>query len=120
MAWAVAYHEDYWAELQLETEAVQDAVIAVAEFLKHSGPLLKRPYADTLNGSRFPNMKELRITLPDGEWRVVYAFDPARQAILLTGGCKSGVSSRQFYSRLVRTADERFTNHLAQLKEKGR
>jgi hypothetical protein len=120
MAWTVAYHDEYWAELQLETEAVQDAVIAIAELLEHSGPLLKRPYADTLNGSRFPNMKQLRITLPDGEWRVAYAFDPARQAILLTGASKSGISSKQFYARLVRTADERFANHLAQLKEKGR
>ncbi len=116
----VSYHEEYWAELLSETDAVQDAVIATAELLKHSGPLLKRPYADTLNGSRFPNMKELRITLPDGEWRVAYAFDPARQAILLTGGSKSGVSGRQFYARLVRIADERFANHLSQLNKKGR
>lgn len=116
MEWIVEYHEEYLAELQIESEAVQDAVFANAEMLKHSGPQLKRPYADTLNGSDYPNMKELRITLPDGEWRVAYAFDPKRQAILLTGGSKSGVSEKKFYDKLIRVADRRYADHLSKLK----
>ena len=57
-------------------------------------------------------MKELRFTLADGEWRIAFAFDPERRAILLVGGSKSGVSQRQFYKNLIRTADARFTAHL--------
>jgi hypothetical protein len=57
-------------------------------------------------------MKELRFTLPDGEWRVAFAFDRERRAILLVGGSKSGVSEKQFYNDLIRVADARFTAHL--------
>ena len=57
-------------------------------------------------------MKELRFTLPDGEWRIAFAFDPERCAILLVGGSKSGVSGKQFYKDLIRVADARFAAHL--------
>jgi hypothetical protein len=87
--------------------------------LQQVGPQLNWPYADTLKGSDFPNMTELQITLPGGEWRVAFAFDPKRQAILLTGGSKSGVNQKKFYERLIRTADQRYVKHLAELKNKG-
>ena len=57
-------------------------------------------------------MKELRFTLSDGEWRIAFAFDPERRAILLVGGNKSGVSERRFYNDLICVADGRFTAHL--------
>jgi hypothetical protein len=47
---------------------------------------------------------------------VAYAFDPARQAILLVAGDKSGVSQRRFYKALLRKADERFAEHLEELE----
>jgi hypothetical protein len=62
-------------------------------------------------------MKELRITIPGGEWRVSFAFDPQRKAILLVGGNKSGISSKQFYQRLIRTADRRYKDYLADLEK---
>lgn len=64
-------------------------------------------------------MKELRFSLPDGEWRVAFAFDPQRQAILLVGGSKSGISSKRFYRDLIRIPDLRFTRHLNSLEEEG-
>jgi len=73
---------------------------------------------DTLNGSKHANMKELRFTLPDGEWRIAFAFDPQRQAILLVGGSKSGTNEKQFYRDLIRVADERFNAHLTSLSSK--
>ena len=75
-----------------------------------------RPYVDTLSGSSFPNMKELRITLPNGEWRIAFAFDPKRKAVLLVGGSKSGINERKFYQSLIRIADTRFTQHLEEIK----
>ena len=73
------------------------------------------PHADTLKGSRHKNMKELRFSVGDGEWRIAYAFAPRRQAIVLVGASKSGVSSERFYRRLIATGDRRFDEHLAGL-----
>ena len=84
------------------------------------GPQLGRPRVDTLNDSRHANMKELRFSAADGEWRVVFAFDTKRKAILLVAGDKSGVSEKRFYRRLIRKADGRFEAHLARLKKEGK
>lgn len=71
---------------------------------------------DTLKGSRHTNMKELRFKADNGVWRVAFAFDPKRQAILLVCGDKSGVNEKKFYDKLIEKADKRFDQHLAQLK----
>jgi hypothetical protein len=70
--------------------------------------------------SRHANMKELRFDAADGVWRVAFAFDTKRKAILLVAGDKSGVSEKKFYKRLIAKADERFDVHLARLKQKER
>jgi hypothetical protein len=64
-------------------------------------------------------MKEMRFSAADGEWRLAFAFDPARKAVLLVAGDKSGVNARQFYRALIRKADERFNRHLASLAKEG-
>ena len=85
--------------------------------LEEFGPQLGRPRVDTLKGSHHANMKELRFSAADGEWRVAFAFDPKRRAILLVAGDKSGGSEKRFYRELIRKADERFDAHLARLKK---
>jgi hypothetical protein len=87
-------------------------ILSRAELLRKTGPQLGRPYADTLKGSKHANMKELRFRANDGVWRVAYAFDLQRRAILLVGGDKSGVSQDKFYHRLIEIADRRFDLHL--------
>ena len=67
---------------------------------------------DTLKDSRHANMKELRFDAADGVWRVAFAFDPKRKAILLVAGDKSGISEKKFYKRLIAKADDRFDAHL--------
>jgi hypothetical protein len=99
---------------------VQDEILALACLLQQFGPQLGRPRVDTLNGSCHANMKELRFSATGGEWRVAFAFDPKRTAILLIAGDKSGVSERRFYRELIRKADGRFNAHLARLKKKGK
>jgi hypothetical protein len=96
---------------------VQDSLLEVVELLKASGPQLKRPQSDTLGGSRHANMKELRFDADDGVWRVAYAFDPERKAVLLVGADKSGVSEKRFYRRLIQKADDRFDEHIALLRQ---
>jgi hypothetical protein len=100
------------AEAGTFARAVQLEIAALGGLLRRFGPQLRRPHCDTLKGSKHPNMKELRFTLPDGEWRIAFAFDPERCAILLVGGSKSGVSGKQFYKDLIRVADARFAAHL--------
>jgi len=63
-------------------------------------------------------MKELRVKADGGVWRVKYAFDPKREAILLVAGDKSGVSEKRFYKQLIAKSDERYNEHLKKLKEK--
>ena len=93
------------------TEEVQDALLEAAKVLETIGPTLGRPTVDTLNGSRYANMKELRFDADQGVWRVAFAFDARRQAILLVAGDKRGLSRKmqaKFYRDLVAKADDRF------------
>jgi hypothetical protein len=94
----------------------QAEAIAKVELLKLLGPRLRRPHADTLNGSKHANMKELRADTAGAVMRIAFAFDPARSAILLVGGDKSGVNQKRFYKALINRADELFDDHLAKLK----
>jgi len=96
----------------------QAEIIAKVELLKLLGPKLGRPHADTLNGSKHANMKELRADTADQVIRVAFAFDPARTAILLVAGNKSGVSQKRFYKQLIDKADKLLDAHLATLKAK--
>ena len=88
---------------------MQDDVYAVGRFLERFGPQLGRPQVDTLNGSRHANMKEMRFSAANGEWRVAFAFDPTREAVLLVAGDKSDGNERRFYRALVRKADGRLS-----------
>src|SRR3984885_10514290 len=112
MEWNVRYDAAFAAEAEKFAEAVQLELAALAGLLQRFGPQLRRPHCDTLKGSKHANMKELRFTLPDGEWRIAFAFDRERRAILLVGGSKSGMSEGRFYRDLIRAADERFATHL--------
>lgn len=105
--------DGWFAELD---EDAQVEVIATVELLKLLGPRLGRPHADTLNGSKFANMKELRADTADAVLRIAFAFDPERSGILLLGGNKAGVSSKRFYKQLIEKADQLYAAHLAAMK----
>jgi hypothetical protein len=70
--------------------------LALARLLQQFGLQLGRPRVNPLHGSRHANMKEVRFSAAGGEWRVAFAFDPKRKAILLVAGDKSGVSEGGF------------------------
>jgi len=61
-------------------------------------------------------MKELRFSIAGGVWRILFAFDPNRQAIVLVGGDKAGVNQKRFYKQKISEADARFDRHLARQK----
>ena len=120
MKWAVLLHDAFDAEFNDLPEAVQDEILAHMGLLKQFGPTLGRPRVDTLKGSRHANMKELRFDAADGVWRVAFAFDPKRRAILLVGGNKSGGSEKRFYRQLIKKADARFDEHVTRLETERR
>jgi hypothetical protein len=116
--WQVATtdHFDAWfADLPSDSQA---EIIAKVELLKTFGLRLGRPHADTLNGSKHANMKELRSDTKAQVLRIALAFDPTRSAILLVGGNKSGKGQVRFYKQLIAKADELYDAHLAGLRKK--
>ena len=113
--WTVLFYDAFDAEFQALSEGLQDELLAHARLLGKFGPNLGRPTVDSLKGSQHANMKELRFGWDNGVWRVAFAFDPKRRAILLIGGDKGGADQRRFYKRLIAVADSRFNEHLASL-----
>lgn len=119
VSWVVEIGDEFEPEFDELHDDVQTEILALARLLQKFGPQLGRPRVDTLKGSRHANMKELRFHAADGQWRVAFAFDPKRRAILLLGGDKSGQSEKRFYRELIRKGDDRFDAHLMRLKKKG-
>jgi len=123
LTWVVELGDEFEREFHCLPEAVRIEILALTRVLARFGPQLGRPRVDTLKGSAHSNMKELRFSAADGEWRIAFAFDPRRNAILLIAGDKTGVSGRRFYGELIRKADLRFDAHLVRLrtqkKERG-
>ena len=116
MGWSVEFVAEFDAEFDELSDSVQDELLAQAKLLEQFGPSLGRPRVDTLKGSKHSNMKELRFDADGRVWRVAFAFDPKRRAMLLVAGDKSGTSQKRFYRRLIETADKRFDAHLARIK----
>jgi hypothetical protein len=84
--------------------------------LREIGPALGRPHVDSVKGSSFPNMKELRVQNKGRVYRILFAFDPVREAILLIGGDKRG--NKKFYEIMIPKADALYRLHLDRLRKK--
>ena len=91
-----------------------DEILAHVALLRERGPQLGRPYVDTVEGSAFSNMKELRVQFRGEPWRILFAFDPARSAILLVGGSQRG--DKRWYKKHLIIPDDRFRRHLERLE----
>lgn len=120
MMWPIATTDDFDCWFTELDEDAQAEVMAKVELLKLLGPALARRHADTLNGSKHANLKELRADTAEHVLRIAFAFDPHRSGILLVGGDKSGVSQKRFYKRLIEKADELYDEHLAKIKKPKR
>ena len=119
MAWIVLQSAEFEAWMGGLVEDAQDAIAVDVRVLEEIGPQLGRPHVDTLAGSRHPNLKELRTLFAHHQFRIAFAFDTKRQAILLLGGDKTGANQRRFYKTMIKEADAIFDRHLAKLKSKG-
>ncbi len=113
MEWEIEFTDEFgtwWAGL---TADEQDSIAQVVGLLETLGPLLSRPFADTISGSRHANMKELRVQHQGRPYRILFAFDPRRCALLLVGGDKTG--NDRWYEEFVPVADRLFDEHLQKL-----
>lgn len=115
MAWSIEYTDEFgswWGTLSVDE---QEDVAAKVKLLEMVGPALGRPHAETLSKqSRFPNMKELRIVHRGDAYRVLFAFDPRRVAILLLGGRKP---DQKWYKTAIPAADKPYEEHLKQVEK---
>src|SRR5580700_10006845 len=118
VSWSVEIGGEFKPEFFALHEDVRTEILALGRLLHQFGPQLGRPRVDTLKGSRYANMKELRFAAADGVWRVAFAFDPERYAVLLVAGDKSGRGEKTFYRRLIAKADKRFDEHLSRMKKR--
>ena len=105
-------HKSWFMELD---EAAQIDIYSAIAILSEIGPMLGRPNVDTFKGSRYQNMKELRVQSNGRPFRIFFAFDPKRKAILLIGGNKEG--NDRFYDEMIPKADALYEGHLKKLEK---
>jgi hypothetical protein len=117
MEWEVEYTDEFGAWWNSLTTGEQEDIAAVVGVLKATGPSLRRPHSGAIETSKHRNMRELIVQHAGRPYRVLYAFDPRRSAILLIGGDKTGHD--RWYEEMVPVADRLFDEHLAQLKKEG-
>jgi hypothetical protein len=113
--WTVLYDAEFRKWLGEQDLGIQDEILSYVALLMRFGPNLGRPRVDTVKGSAFANMKELRIQFGGKPWRILFAFDPNRAAVLLVGGCKVG--DPRWYKQQIPIADAKFRRHLQALKK---
>lgn len=90
MEWVVEFDEEFACWFEAQESGLQDELYAKLKLLAEFGPSLRRPHVGTINGSQYHNLKEIIVQYKGDPWRVLFAFDSRRNAILLVGGNKRG------------------------------
>ena len=117
MAWEIEVTDEFMRWYDGLSEREQDDIEAIVDLLTEQGPSLPRPHSDHVRDSRHSNMRELRVQSGGDPYRIFYAFDPRRNAILLIGGNKRG--NNRFYVQNIPVADNLYDVYLHELREEG-
>jgi hypothetical protein len=117
MSWNVEYTDEFGMWWTVLDEDEQESIAVTVTLLEHKGPFLSYPYSSGIQGSRHSHMRELRIQHKGEPYRILYAFDPRRSAILLIGGNKVG--NDRWYEEHIPIADRLYDEHLKLLAEEG-
>jgi hypothetical protein len=116
--WPIEYtheYEDWFTDQEEENKmAINAKVLLLSEF----GPHLGRPFVDTIHGSKYKNLKELRIKFKNTVFRVLFCFSKKRNCWLLIGGDKKGKDEKIFYKNLIKQAEELIDKYPEILEEK--
>jgi len=115
VAWEVEFSDEFGEWWDGLTAAEQKSVDFTVSLLQELGPTLKMPHCSGIENSRHAHMRELRIQHAGNPYRVLYAFDPRRAAMLLIGGTKTGKD--RWYEEFVPVADSIYDRHLRELEE---
>jgi len=114
MTWEVEYAGEFDLWWEALTEDEQESIAASIILLEQKGPMLPFPYSSGISGSTHSHMRELRIQHRGQPYRVLYAFDPRRVALLLIGGNKTG--DDRWYDKMIPKADRIYSEHIASLE----
>lgn len=106
MTWEVCYSQEFESWFDGLEDEPRSKVLASIELLAEIGPHLGRPTVDSVYGSKVSNMKELRTNHVNQLFRVFFAFDSDRRAILLVGGDKKGQNSKRWYRKMISDAEK--------------
>lgn len=112
--WEIVFHRDFEVWFFEQSEELQNSIAMVLDVLEEQGTNLGRPYVDTLKMSRLPNLKELRVQHKGDPYRILFVFDPKRQAVLLVAGSKRGDS--RWYEKNIPIAEKRYAQYLEETK----
>lgn len=115
--WTVKTTELFDAWFDAQNDMTQEKVLAGLLALAQGGPSVGRPLVDTIKGSRFTNLKKLRVQHHGEPLRAFFAFDPLRQAIVLCAGNKGG-NEKRFYKEMLPLAEAQYARHLTELEGK--
>ena len=116
MAWDIEATDEFKQWFAGLAEAEQISIGRKVDLLEMLAPVLGRPDVDSIKGSRFPNMKELRVQHGGKPYRVLFACDPRQTGILLIGGRKG---RKGWYQKAIALADGIYGRYLAELKKEG-
>jgi hypothetical protein len=115
MAWSLLYLDEFTTWLEEQVEDLQDEAVAHLELLRDRGPLLGRPYADSLYDSKLSNLKELRFSFEGAPIRILFVFDPKQQGVIILGGNKAG--DKRWYKTNIPIAEKLYAQHLERQKK---
>jgi hypothetical protein len=104
--WLINYTQEYEDWFSAQDEEYKMAINAKVLLLSEFGPLLGRPYVDTIHGSKYKNLKELRIKYKNTVFRILFCFDKSRNCWLLIGGNKKGKNEERFYNTIIDLAEK--------------
>jgi hypothetical protein len=114
MLWEIIFHREFEKWFFEQDESVQDSIAMVLDVLEEYGTNIGRPYVDTIKGSSLKNLKELRVQHRGEPYRILFIFDPERQAVLLVGGNKGG--DKKWYDKNISIAEKRYKEYLEDTK----
>lgn len=114
MNWEIEYTDHFakWWDTLNEEETI--SVDASVQLLKQFGPQLRFPHSSSIENSKVSHMRELRVQHKGSPYRILYAFDPKRTAILLVGGNKRG--SNSWYKKFIPIAEKLYQKYIQSLK----
>ena len=118
MNWTILISEEYETWFETLPQNHKLAISADLTVLENMGPMLGRPYVVQIKGSKYNNLKELRTQISGHVYRSLFAFDPERKAIILSGGDKKGKNQSKFYKQLIAQAENIFDAHLRKIHKK--